>query len=601
MADDWEQAQQDAPRSSRPTSKKSSSPGQDPEPLPDKDSASPDKFRPRSSSVIYSSDAISIPTVDECTIRVSMEADESDHQLLSDGISDLASKPEKDEGPHSYKPRNGVHAHLASPSNDFIPVDVAAQTSESSSSSGSGSTITPTSSVKRDSTAKAVSKAKKHSAHKPDALSFLDSDSPQITPETIERTMHEASQRSPDSVHSTSPSTRSTSSTLSSFRDDASDTIGDHETDRSTSPERSVDGDRIERLSVNTDPRLRAGKNRKRSYGTPEMPRGNAQHPHISPNALTPRVPNQNQPYAKHLPRAEKLPLTGYEQLASKLSSASSEQYGPYLRPMYRRFETLNHRLLLHLQDEICELEEQLHRLDTADTQNRRLQNCILPASRRAESLSGGELHWHKTDILGKIGFKLEQYNRVLVSFQKTQHLQTPTLADIHEYRGYLATHAPIVELEARFLDATDDLVCVDEDEQVEPMDEDTMVTPMPRPEYNLFSPRNSQPAKPQAEATVRQDDIGCEASKGAVTRTENEPLVASLSLAMAIAILLPIMTFSVIPSYLGRVTVASLVGGGVLGALIQGKVVGIHATREFCVCVGIYGAAMAMLAGIVT
>lgn len=189
-------------------------------------------------------------------------------------------------------------------------------------------------------------------------------------------------------------------------------------------------------------------------YGTPEMPRGSAKLPHIPNNGLTPRVPSQNHP--KHLPRAEKLPKSGYELLASTISSsavpsASRNRLSTFLetaptgrrgnpsqrrhssasasffnqqnmtapppdedltiKPIYRRFESLNHRLLLHLQDELSELEEQLHRLDTTDTQTRRLQSSILPASRRAEFLVGGELQSHKTEILSKIAYKLGQYS----------------------------------------------------------------------------------------------------------------------------------------------------------------------------------------------
>lgn len=191
-------------------------------------------------------------------------------------------------------------------------------------------------------------------------------------------------------------------------------------------------------------------------YGTPEMPRGSAKLPHIPNNGLTPRVPSQNHP--KHLPRAEKLPKSGYELLASTISSsavpsASRNRLSTFLetapagkrrnpsqrrhssasasffnhnqqnmiapppdedltiKPIYRRFEALNHRLLLHLQDELSELEEQLHRLDTTDTQTRRLQSSILPASRRAEFLVGGELQSHKTEILSKIAYKLGQYS----------------------------------------------------------------------------------------------------------------------------------------------------------------------------------------------
>lgn len=219
-------------------------------------------------------------------------------------------------------------------------------------------------------------------------------------------------------------------------------------------------------------------------YGTPEMPRGTAKLPHIPASDLTPRVPNQGHP--KHLPRAEKLPMSGYELLASSISASASTTTGTgsasrnnrmssflsscststsaapaaaaaaaasnkyassssrrnsnasllsasavgteeeallstmstttTIKPIYRRFEALNHRLLLHLQDELSELEEQLHRLDTTDTQTRRLQSSILPASRRAEFLAGGELQWHKTDILSKIGFKLGQYSKILPS-----------------------------------------------------------------------------------------------------------------------------------------------------------------------------------------
>ncbi|KAI1640850.1 hypothetical protein F4809DRAFT_647820 [Biscogniauxia mediterranea] len=431
--------------------------------------------------------------------------------------------------------------------------------------------------------------------------------------------MQDASIQSPNATKGISP----TSSTSSSFQDDASDPFGDHETDRSTSPERSIDGDSVNRLSARLEPRGEDHKRKQRNYGTPEMPRGNAQHPHISPDALTPRPP-PSQSHPKHLPRAEKLPLTGYELLASRLSTTSPDHQsgGPYLRPMYRRFETLNHRLLLHLQDEICELEEQLHRLDTADTQNRRLRNAILPASRRAEYLSGGELQWHRTDILGKIGFKLEQYNHVLSSFRKTQSLPTPTLADIHEYRGYLATHAPIAEAETRFLDATDDLVCVGEPEESEMMmtegeeeeeddeedeDEEAMATPMAR-QQEEEEKEQLFPTPPSSLSLNENVNPATTAAKGGESRSVEETplppppsLIVPLSLALAAVVIVPILTFTVIPGFLGRMTVVLLVGLGVLGALIQGHVVGVNATRDFCVCTGVYGAVMAILAGIVS
>lgn len=285
-----------------------------------------------------------------------------------------------------------------------------AELNESGSSSESVSTVVGPSSEGKDHRTKRDRRNKELPSAKLHALQYLDSDSPSLSSEAIRHSFpHYRSTASPTS---TSPSGRSaTSSHRSSIYSDGHSELADLETDRSTSPERSPPhGSRHARSAPQWS-------RRHRSYGTPEMPRGNADLPHISPQVLTSRVAGQPHGHIAHLPRAEKLPLTGYEQLACHLASQGSDRSGPYLRPMYRRFEMLNHRLLLHLQDELCELEEQLHRLDTTDTQTRRLHNGILPASRRAEAMAGSELQWHKADILGRIGFKLEQYSKSATLF----------------------------------------------------------------------------------------------------------------------------------------------------------------------------------------
>lgn len=293
----------------------------------------------------------------------------------------------------------------------------------------------------------------------PDFLDKLEEDAPAAAVDGIEQNMAEAASWSgANNDGKASPSAQSASSSSSPtsgspYSDLSSEITTD--TERSSSPERSVDGDETPVAPVLNfvENSLHAATKRRSSlfdvdrYGTPEMPRGTANLPHIPVSVLTPRVPNQGHP--KHLPRAEKLPLSGYELLASRISASSESgprshpgsasssstatprehiprrhssasniyyrssllEAEPTIQPIYRRFKAMNHRLLLHLQDELSELEEQLHRLDTADTQTRRLQNRILPASRRAEALAGGELQSHKTEILAKIGFKLGQYS----------------------------------------------------------------------------------------------------------------------------------------------------------------------------------------------
>lgn len=229
----------------------------------------------------------------------------------------------------------------------------------------------------------------------------------------------------------------SSSSASSSFQgdDNSSEAAHDIDTDRSTSPERSVHGEEeesseeeeehpemepttIDDTSAKIASQIAAAQQRQNYhgqmlYGTPDMQRGPANLPHIPSTALNTRPPLQIKQHP--LPRAEKLPVTGYELLASQLSTRAPER-GEKIKPIYRKFEALNHRLLLHLQDELSELEEQLHRLDHTDTQARRMETGIIPASRRASAAAGGELQWHKTDVLGKIGYKLAQYSKFFLS-----------------------------------------------------------------------------------------------------------------------------------------------------------------------------------------
>ncbi|WDK18556.1 hypothetical protein CGRA01v4_09841 [Colletotrichum graminicola] len=319
------------------------------------------------------------------------------------------------------------------------------RTHAASGSSGSGSTITQASWPRRRGSDKSRAQDKSYYYHyskgrqrsrSPKAqplssvLNYLEPDSPGVTPEAIQRSVEQSSYwRMPDASSFQSPSTRSTSSTASSsFQSDVfSEMTGDHETDRSSSPDQSAYGD-LPSMPGKFEVQMATAQRQQdyRSYGTPEMPRGTANFPHLPPNALQPRLPAVHHGHPKHLPRAEKLPLTGYELIASKLCAADSDRSS--IKPIYRRFEALNHRLLLHLQDELAELEEQLHRLDTADTQTRRMQNCILPASRRQDALTAGELQWHKTDVLGKIGYKLSQYSTTSSRPSRTPSTSLPPI-----------------------------------------------------------------------------------------------------------------------------------------------------------------------------
>ena len=71
--------------------------------------------------------------------------------------------------------------------------------------------------------------------------------------------------------------------------------------------------------------------------------------------------------------------------------------------------------------------------------------------------------------------------------------------------------------------------------------------------------------------------------------------------MAVAVSVLVPIITFPVIPGFIGRMTVSFLVALGVFGALVQGGIVGIGVLleKEGALCAAIYGGVMVVVAGI--
>lgn len=116
-----------------------------------------------------------------------------------------------------------------------------------------------------------------------------------------------------------------------------------------------------------------------------------------------------NMPTAPDAPDLSRTTLAGYELLASKLAEDSS-----IIRPSYRKFEMMHHRILLHVQDELCELEEHLRRMDefVAQMAPKQERDVMPPASRRADAFYGTELHRNRTQLLGQIFMKLEQYRK---------------------------------------------------------------------------------------------------------------------------------------------------------------------------------------------
>ncbi|KAF4624567.1 hypothetical protein G7Y89_g13601 [Cudoniella acicularis] len=585
---------------------------------------------------------------------VKADAEDSHHRRRrrsrSSRSGDSSSEDEDDTPIQDHKAVLAARARLTSPSTISGMTSLTNTTNKSSSSSGSNSTVTQASVTKRTTfVKKAVVENGPMSPAVPDApnvFEYLDPDGSVIGKNETE------SESSEDEPHQTAappwtprptlqlengpvetalpprmlPEHASMSSSASSsFREDDNSSEPPHEndTDRSTSPERSVQGQEEEEeeeednepepapapapevpaapaaptapnddTSTKIASQMAAAHQRQNLYGsmhpfgTPNMQRGPAVLPHIPPTVLSSRH-QQHQIKQYPLPRAEKLPVTGYELLASRLSSRTTPselERGEKIKPIYRKFESLNHRLLLHLQDELVELEEQLHRLDHTDTQSRRTAREIMPASRRAAAAIGGELQWHKTDVLGKIGFKLAQYNQALASFNSTRSLSAPGPEDISSYRSYLQTAQPIAEAETHFLDPDDDLVSIYSDHVSSSSSDAT-------------SYQSSALSYPPSTTASQPKTV--EFNPETVAKTQ--PALSTFAAAIAVAVLIPFLTFFLIPGFLGRITVMSLIAAGVVFGAVQVGVVEktTLAGNEGLMCAGIYGGVMVVVAGI--
>lgn len=133
----------------------------------------------------------------------------------------------------------------------------------------------------------------------------------------------------------------------------------------------------------------------------------------------------------------------------------------------------------------------------------------------------------------------------MLGSFQTTRKMPKPALADVREYQGYLAAHAPIAEHETRFLDATDDLVCLAEEEEavgggyLQHHENGVRRLHVPRRQYSPVSRSSLREDSYEGSTYDEEGDEGGE---------DDDAPVISLSLAMAVAVIAPIMAFGIVP-----------------------------------------------------
>jgi hypothetical protein len=202
------------------------------------------------------------------------------------------------------------------------------------------------------------------------------------------------------------------------------------------------------------------------------------------------------------------------------------------------------------------------------------------------------------TILLALITFTDCAIDQTLTSFHATQNLSAPSPADVSHYRDYLHNVQPIAEIETRFLDPADDLVSVCSSDKPPSANylsnasvsslysHDQAVAMTRTPTHTTVDETHDSPTKSEFQ---HQDDL------------EEQNPFPTLAIAIAVSVLIPILTFNVIPTFLGRLTVVCLVGSGILGALMQSDMVKIKETlrKEGVVCGGVYLGTMVILAAL--
>jgi hypothetical protein len=288
-------------------------------------------------------------------------------------------------------------------------------------------------------------------------------------------------------------------------------------------------------------------------------------------------------PHVPEVPSLNQTTLTGYELLATELTSADTA-----IQPLYRKFDYINHRILLHLQDELSELEEQLRILDESIAQFTATNSPPLsipdgthrrhsgpPASRRADAFYGNDMHHRRTALLGRIFLKTEQYSRAMAAYAKLNSQSRPASpTQIATYREWMHTHGAIHPAETTFLQKEDDLII-----------------PLPPPTNPHSDDTNNKPTL----TTTATSPPPPTSSPTPQPVNHSVPWLIPLSL-----LLTPLLLFASIPTFSARLAV-SIVMAVASGSMIATTPLGADlAPRDWAVCCASYALCVVVVAGLV-
>ncbi|MCJ1400234.1 hypothetical protein MMC11_003438 [Xylographa trunciseda] len=144
-----------------------------------------------------------------------------------------------------------------------------------------------------------------------------------------------------------------------------------------------------------------------------------------------------------------------------RLASHISVNRTTALKPIYRKFESLNNRALLSLQGEVASLEIQLKHVDEALANTSKV-GASGETSANVHTENVRSLQWQRTELMRSILRSLEHYNRALSSYSGlSKHLDIVSEQDINAYQEWISENASLAATQDTFLIHREDLVTI--------------------------------------------------------------------------------------------------------------------------------------------
>ena len=300
-------------------------------------------------------------------------------------------------------------------------------------------------------------------------------------------------------------------------------------------------------------------------------------------SAFSPVMPPPMSPFFQEPQSDSNVPLSGYGLLSTQLGRGDS---GTSVPPLYRRFSSLQHRILLGIQDELTVLEEQLRRCDVAESRQRQYYEGDAPASRRRDYMNPDHLSHQRHQILGAIENKLKEYRKLMARrscsssqrpfianldlgnqlqvWQDTTGFKDAEANEIDQYQAFMARTRLIVRPETEFLSREDDLMALDRPREVDG-DSTRSETPTSSMIPRRRSRSQSPSPKPTTTRTSSKQDSTKEQRRDASRRQQDTADLKPILLGLGAAIIMPTLTFPLVPSFSGRIAVVFIAGISVL------------------------------------